>query len=80
MFINQWLSSSKIPIPAIKFTNYNKQITILFIIYADTECFLKKTEVREGEHTTKCQEYIPNSIAAKLVCIDVISIYYMGTR
>ena len=25
----------------IKFTNHNKQITILFKIYADTECFLK---------------------------------------
>ena len=26
----------------IKFTNYNKQIPILFKIYADTECFLKR--------------------------------------
>ena len=25
----------------IKFTNHNKQIPILFKIYADTECFLK---------------------------------------
>ena len=25
----------------IKFTNHNKQISILFKIYADTECFLK---------------------------------------
>ena len=27
----------------IKFTSYNKQIPILFKIYAGTECFLKRT-------------------------------------
>ena len=27
-----------------KFTNYNKQIPILFKIYAVTECFLKRTK------------------------------------
>ena len=54
----------------IKFTNYNKQIPILFKIYADTECFLKRTKIKEGEHTTKYQEHQPNSIGAKLVCID----------
>ena len=26
----------------IKFTNYNKQIPIVFKIYADTECFFEK--------------------------------------
>ena len=54
----------------IKFTNYNKQIPILFKIYADTECFLKRTKIEEGEYTTKYQEHQPNSIGAKLVCID----------
>ena len=54
----------------IKFTNYNKQIPILFKIYADIECFLKRTKIKEGEHTTKYQEHQPNSIGAKLVCID----------
>ena len=54
----------------IKFTNHNKQIPILFKIYADTECFLKRTKIKEGEYTTKYQEHEPNSIAAKLVCID----------
>ena len=54
----------------IKFTNYNKQIPILFKIYADTECFLKRTKIKEGEHTIKCQEHQPNSIGAKLVWID----------
>ena len=29
-----------------KFTNYNKQMTILFKLYADTECFLKKTKIK----------------------------------
>ena len=54
----------------IKFTNHNKQITILFKIYADTEGFLKRINSYEGEHTIKYQEHIPNSIGAKLVCID----------
>ena len=48
----------------------NKQIPILFKIYADTECFLKRTNSYEGEHTIRYQEHIPNSIGAKLVCID----------
>ena len=54
----------------IIFTNYNKQIPILFKIYADTECFLKRTELKEGEDTIKYQEHYPNSIGVKLVCID----------
>ena len=54
----------------IKFANYNKQIPIVFKIYADTECFLKRTKIKEGEHTIKYQEHQPNSIRAKLVCID----------
>ena len=53
----------------MKFTNYNKQIPILFKIYADTECFLKRTKLKEGEHTIKYQEHIPNSRGAKLVCL-----------
>ena len=54
----------------IKFTNYNKQIPIPFKIYADTEYFLKRTEIEEGEHSIKYQEHYPNSIGSKLVCID----------
>ena len=54
----------------IKFKNYNKQIPILFKIYADTEWFLKRTKIKEGEHTIKYQEHQPNSIGAKLVSID----------
>ena len=54
----------------ITFTNYNKQIPILFKIYANAECFLKHVSSYEGEHTIKHQEHIPNSIGAKLVCIN----------
>ena len=53
----------------IKFINYNKQTPILFKIYADTECFLKRTNSYEGKYTIKYQEYL-GSIVAKLVCID----------
>ena len=59
----------------IKFTNYNKQIHILFKIYTETEWFLKRTKLKEGEHTTKYQEHHPNSIGAKLVCI-YFTLYY----
>ena len=54
----------------IKFVNHNKQIPIPFKIYADTECFLKRTNSYEGEYTKKYQEHFPNSIGAKLVCTD----------
>ena len=32
--------------------------------------FFKKTKLKESEHTTKYQKHEPNSIGAKLVCID----------
>ena len=32
----------------IKFTNHNKQIPILFKIYANTECFLKRINSYKG--------------------------------
>ena len=54
----------------IKFTNHNKLIPVLFKIFADTESFLKRINSCEGEHMIKYQEHIPNSIGAKLVCID----------
>ena len=76
------MSSSKLRIRKIKLTNYNKQIRILFKIYADTECFLKGTKIKEGEYTIKYQEHYPNSIGAKLVCIDdrftLLSIIFKG--
>ena len=54
----------------IKFKNYEKQVPIIFKIYADLECFLEKTNSYEVEHTTKYQKHIPNSIGAKLMCTD----------
>ena len=68
----------------IKFKNHNRQIPILFQIYADTECFLKRVSSYEGEHTRKYQEPIPNFIGAKLVCIDdrftLPSIIFKGNK
>ena len=54
----------------IKLKNYEKQIPIAFKIYADTECFLKRINIDEGKYTKLYQKHIPNSICAKLVCID----------
>ena len=55
---------------AIKFKNYGKQIPMIFKIYADTECLLKRININEGKYTKFYQKHIPNSIGAKLVCID----------
>ena len=54
----------------LKLKNYEKQVPIISKIYADTECFLEKTYSCEGEHKMKYQKHIPNSIGAKLLCID----------
>ena len=54
----------------IKFKNHEKQIPIPFKIYADTECLLKRINIDEGKYTKLYQKHIPNSIGAKLVCID----------
>ena len=42
----------------IKFGNFNAEYS------------LKRTNSYENEHTIKCQGHLPNSIGAKLVCID----------
>ena len=54
----------------IKFKNYEKQIPIVFKIYADTECLLKRIIISEDRYTKLYQKHIPNSLGAKLVCID----------
>ena len=54
----------------LKFKNYEKQVPIIFKIYAHTECFLERTYYYEGENTIKHQKYTPKFIVAKLVCID----------
>ena len=56
----------------IKFKNYGKQIPMTFKIYADTESFLKRINIDEGKYIKLYQKHIPNSIGAKLVCIDTI--------
>ena len=54
----------------IKFKNFDKQIPIPFKIYADTECLLKRIDIKEGKYTKLYQKHTPNSIGTKLVCID----------
>ena len=41
-----------------------------FKIYTDSECLLKRVNITKGEYTKLYQTHIPNSIGAKLVCID----------
>ena len=53
----------------IKFKNFDKLIPIPFKIYADSECFLKKTNIDLSEHAKLYQKHIDNSMGAKLVCI-----------
>ena len=53
----------------IKFKNYGKQIPLVFKIYADTECFLKRININGGKYTKLYQKHNPNSIGAKLACI-----------
>ena len=54
----------------IKFKNHKKQKPIPFIIYADSEFLVKRTNISLSEYTKLYQKHIPNSIGAKLVCID----------
>ena len=54
----------------IKFKNYEKQLPIPFKIYVDSECLLKRTNIKSGKHTKLYQKHVPNSTGAKLVCID----------
>ena len=54
----------------IKFKDFNKQIPMPFKIFADSECLLKRISVNKGGYTKLYQKHIPNSIAAKLVCVD----------
>ena len=61
----------------IKLKNYEKQVPIVSKIYADTECFLKRSNSFEGEYTIKYQERFPNSIGVKLVCIIIDLLYQL---
>ena len=54
----------------IKCKNFDKQIPIPFKIYADTKCLLKIINISEGKYKKSYQKHIPNSVVAKLVCIN----------
>ena len=54
----------------INFSKYEKLLPVPFRIYADTECSLRKIDYQLSHHTKFYQHHVPNSIAAKLVCID----------
>ena len=54
----------------IKLKNFNKQIPMPNKIYADSECFLRRVNIKKGGYTKVYQRHMPNSIAAKLVCVD----------
>ena len=54
----------------IKFKSVSKQIPIPFKIYADTECFNKRVNINKGGYTKLYQKHVPDSIGAKLFCID----------
>ena len=41
-----------------------------FKIHADSECLLKRININKGGYKKLYQKHIPNSIGAKLVCID----------
>ena len=56
----------------IKFKNFNKQIFIPFKIYAHSECFLKRININKDGYTKLYQKHVPNSMGAKLVCVDNI--------
>ena len=43
----------------------------LLEIYADTECSLKNIDYQVTEQAKLCQWHVPNSIAAKLVCMMI---------
>ena len=53
----------------IKFTNHNKQIPILFKIYTNRECLLKRVSILTKVNI-KYQERNPNSTGVKSVCSD----------
>ena len=54
----------------IKLKNFDKKIPIPFKIYADSECMLKRVNIKKRGYSKLYQKHIPNSIGAKLVCID----------
>ena len=54
----------------IKSRNFNNQKLIPGKTYADSECMLKRVNIKKGGYTKLYQMLVPNSIGAKLVCGD----------
>ena len=58
----------------IEFKNFNRQIPVLFKIYADFECLLKSADSGFDNdcfsYTKKYQDNIPCSYAYKFVCVN----------
>ena len=54
----------------MKFKNYEKQVPIIFKIYAHTECFLKRTNYCEAENKIKYKKHTLNCIGVISGCID----------
>ena len=55
----------------IEFKNFDKLIPTPFKIYADIECLLKRININLSKNTKLYQKHVPNSIGAKLVCIEI---------
>ena len=53
-----------------KFKNFDKQKPMPLKIYVDSECLLKRVNINKRGYAKLYQKHIPNSIGAKLVCID----------
>ncbi|KAK9751738.1 Recombination endonuclease VII [Popillia japonica] len=55
-----------IPENILKFTSYEKQLTVPFIIYADFECLLQ--EIQDAALPNASHIHVPYSFAYKIVC------------
>ena len=55
----------------IELKNFDKLIPTPFKMYADIEYLLKRININLSKHTKLYQKHVPNSIGAKLVCIEI---------
>ena len=62
---------------SIKFKNYFKQLAVLFKVYVDLECIMKRVKNTDrGDtddnawYTEKYQKHIPCSFTYKVVCVE----------
>ena len=71
-FVNGY-QSVKLKSGSISFKNYFKQIHVLFKIYVDFECILKRfksSDKNNGSYTERYQDHVPCSFDYKVVCAD----------